>query len=154
LKLQDAIHRKCPFQLARVILLHHDNASPHTAQATQERIQEPKWELPEHSPYSVDLASSDFHLFDPLKDHLGGRRFADDREVEMEVWKWLRQQSKNFMLRVSAQLLIDGTNVSMLVEDMLRNKFASQIQISHVLHRSICDLFTDSSSYCDNEKIS
>jgi hypothetical protein len=29
--------------------------------------------------------------------HLGGKRFADDmmtKEVEMEVWKWLRQQSK------------------------------------------------------------
>jgi hypothetical protein len=25
-----------------------------------------------------------------------GKRFADDEEVEMEVWKWLRQQSKDF----------------------------------------------------------
>jgi hypothetical protein len=24
-----------------------------------------------------------------------GKRFADDEEVEMEVWKWLRQQSKD-----------------------------------------------------------
>jgi hypothetical protein len=24
--------------------------------------------------------------------HLGGRSFADDEEVETEVWKWLRQQ--------------------------------------------------------------
>jgi hypothetical protein len=28
--------------------------------------------------------------------HLGGTRFADDEEVETEVWKWLRQQSKDF----------------------------------------------------------
>jgi hypothetical protein len=27
---------------------------------------------------------------------LGGKRFADDEEVEMEVLKWLRQQSKDF----------------------------------------------------------
>jgi hypothetical protein len=33
----------------------------------------------------------DFHLFGPLKNHLGGRRFADDEEVETEVRKWLRQ---------------------------------------------------------------
>jgi hypothetical protein len=26
----------------------------------------------------------------------GGIRFADDKEVETEVWKWLRQQSKDF----------------------------------------------------------
>jgi hypothetical protein len=28
--------------------------------------------------------------------HLGGKRIADDEEVETEVWKCLRQQSKNF----------------------------------------------------------
>jgi hypothetical protein len=31
LKLQDAIHRKHPGQLARGLLLPHDNARPHTA---------------------------------------------------------------------------------------------------------------------------
>jgi hypothetical protein len=51
LKLQDAIPRKLPGQLARGALLHHDNARPHTAQATQERIQELQWELLEHPPY-------------------------------------------------------------------------------------------------------
>jgi hypothetical protein len=28
--------------------------------------------------------------------HLGGKRFAGDKEVEIKVWKWLRQQSKDF----------------------------------------------------------
>jgi hypothetical protein len=28
--------------------------------------------------------------------HVGGKRFVDDEEVETEVRKWLRQQSKNF----------------------------------------------------------
>jgi hypothetical protein len=27
---------------------------------------------------------------------LGGERFGDDEEVETEVWKWLKQQSKDF----------------------------------------------------------
>jgi hypothetical protein len=35
LKLRDAIRRKHTGQLARGILLHHDNARPHTARATQ-----------------------------------------------------------------------------------------------------------------------
>jgi hypothetical protein len=39
-KLRDAICRKRPGQLARGALLQHDNARPHTAQASQERIQE------------------------------------------------------------------------------------------------------------------
>jgi hypothetical protein len=38
------------------------------------------------------LAPSDSHLFGPLKKQLGGKRFGDDEEVEMEVRKWLRQQ--------------------------------------------------------------
>jgi hypothetical protein len=40
LKFRDAICRKPPDQLARAVLLHHDNARPHTARATQKRIQE------------------------------------------------------------------------------------------------------------------
>jgi hypothetical protein len=42
------------------------------------------------------LDPSDFHLFGLLKDHFGDKRFAEDEEVEMEVQKWLRQQSKDF----------------------------------------------------------
>jgi hypothetical protein len=30
------------------------------------------------------------------KNHLGGKRFGDNEEVETEVCKWLRQQSKDF----------------------------------------------------------
>jgi histone-lysine N-methyltransferase SETMAR len=59
LKIRNAIRRKLPGQLARAVLLHHDN----TARATQERIQELQWELLEHPPYSPDLVPSDFHLF-------------------------------------------------------------------------------------------
>jgi hypothetical protein len=70
LTLQDAIFRKRPGQLARGVLLHHDSARPHTAWATQERIQELEWELLEHLPYSPDLAPTDIHLFGLLKNHL------------------------------------------------------------------------------------
>jgi histone-lysine N-methyltransferase SETMAR len=69
-------------------------ARPHTARALQERIQELQWELFEHLPYSPDLAPSVFHLFGLLQNHLGGKCFTDNEEVEMEVLKWLRQQSK------------------------------------------------------------
>jgi histone-lysine N-methyltransferase SETMAR len=85
LKLRDAIRRKCPGQLARGILLHHDNARPHRTQATQERIQELLWELLEHLPYSPDLAPSGFHLFGPLKNHLAGKSFIDNKNVATEV---------------------------------------------------------------------
>jgi hypothetical protein len=50
LKLQNAISRKPPGQLARGILFHHDNTRPHTVRSTQERIQELHWELLDQQP--------------------------------------------------------------------------------------------------------
>jgi histone-lysine N-methyltransferase SETMAR len=65
LKLRDAIRRKRPGQLAREVLPRYENVRPHTAPATQERIQELQWELHEQPPYSLELAPSDVHLFAP-----------------------------------------------------------------------------------------
>jgi histone-lysine N-methyltransferase SETMAR len=96
LKLRNSIRRKPPDSLSGGKLFHHENPRHHTAPATQERIQKVEWELLEHPPYSPDMAPSDFHLFGPLKDHLGGKCFADDEDVQTEVQKWLRQQSKDF----------------------------------------------------------
>jgi histone-lysine N-methyltransferase SETMAR len=92
---RDAVHTKRPGQLATGVLLHHESSGPHTASATQKRIQELQWELYEHPPYSPDLVPSDFHLISPLKNLLCGKRFADEK-VETEVRKWLRQRSKGF----------------------------------------------------------
>ena len=38
-----------------------------------------------NSPYSQDLAPSDFHLFLHLKKHLAGKQFDDDDEVQEDV---------------------------------------------------------------------
>jgi hypothetical protein len=69
LELRDATRRKLPGQLARGVLLHHDNARLHTARATQERTEEllVQWEILEHPSYSPHLAPRDVHLFGPLK---------------------------------------------------------------------------------------
>jgi hypothetical protein len=44
-----------------------------------------RWNVLPRPPYSTDLASSDFHLFGPLKDALRGRRLADDDELNHSV---------------------------------------------------------------------
>jgi hypothetical protein len=67
LKLRDAIRRKRPGQVARGVLLYHDNARPHTDQATQKGIQELQWEFSEHQPSSRDSDPIDLPLFGPLK---------------------------------------------------------------------------------------
>ncbi|UYV80182.1 hypothetical protein LAZ67_18001936 [Cordylochernes scorpioides] len=51
-----------------------------------------KWEIFTHPPYSPELVPSDFHLFPALKWHLGGKHFANDDEVQAEENHWLRRQ--------------------------------------------------------------
>jgi histone-lysine N-methyltransferase SETMAR len=74
----------------------HDNARPHTVAATQDLIAAFGWEQFYHSPYSPDLASSDFHVFLHLKTFLGDRRFHDDSEVKEAVNTWFASQAASF----------------------------------------------------------
>jgi hypothetical protein len=53
-----------------------DNARPHIAVCNMDTIQKIKCNVLPHPPYSPDLAPSDYHLFGPLKEHLGGKSFA------------------------------------------------------------------------------
>jgi hypothetical protein len=66
------------------------------ANKTNETLQNFRWEVLEHPPYSPDLAPSNFHLFGPLKHHLSAEHFPDDEAVEREVTAWFRQQPKEF----------------------------------------------------------
>jgi hypothetical protein len=70
------------------MLLLHDNGHPHTANKTNEMLQNLKWEVLEHTPYSPDLAPRDFHLFGPLEHHLSAEHFPDEEAVEREVTAW------------------------------------------------------------------
>jgi histone-lysine N-methyltransferase SETMAR len=74
------------------VLLHHDNARPHTSLHTRETITKLQWTVLPHPPYSPDLAPSDYNLFSPLKDAIYGKKFEDDEEVISEIKKWLRQR--------------------------------------------------------------
>jgi hypothetical protein len=49
--------------------------------------------------HSPDLAHSDFHLFGKLKEHLSGKRFASDQEVENETKKLAYQLGRKFLCR-------------------------------------------------------
>ena len=49
-----------------------------------------------HPPYSPDLAPSDLHMFGPLKEAMGGKKFHSDEEVRHTVHEWLRGLPKEF----------------------------------------------------------
>ncbi len=57
-------------------LLHHDNARPHTSNATVNAIDTLNFDVVVHSLYLPDLASSNFYLFPLLKRHLKGQQFS------------------------------------------------------------------------------
>jgi hypothetical protein len=78
------------------LLLLHANAHPHTANKTNERLRNFKWEVLERPQYSPDLAPIDFYLFGPLIHHLSAEHFPDNEAVEREVTAWFRQQPKEF----------------------------------------------------------
>jgi len=61
-------------------------------------VQKLKWNVLPHPQYSPDLAPSDYHLFGPLKEHLGGKRFCTNVEVIQDVQEWLHWQPKDFFL--------------------------------------------------------
>ena len=95
-ELKPAICKKRGRMLSKKVLLHHDNARPHTAAATVETVQQLGFELLQHPPYSPDLAPSDYHIFGPLKEVLRSRRFTSDEEVKEAVHTWLRERPKSF----------------------------------------------------------
>lgn len=67
----------------RRILLHHDNATAHTASKTLDFLHESEVQLVTHPAYSPDLAPCDFFLFPELKKHLRGTRYSSaEKAVE------------------------------------------------------------------------
>ena len=69
------IQEKRPRTGLRGILLHHDNASSHTANATIMFLENPPVKLMTHPAYSPDLAPCDIFLFPNVKNRMRGHRF-------------------------------------------------------------------------------
>ena len=88
------------------VIIHHDNARPHVADKTVNKLRKFHWECLEHAPYRPDLAPSDFHLFSPLKKFLAGQRFTSDDEVKAAVRQWFRSQTADFYCSGIAKLVL------------------------------------------------
>ncbi|GFV88423.1 mariner Mos1 transposase [Trichonephila clavipes] len=85
-KLNAAIKEKRPALASRKgIVFHHDNARPHTAAVTQQKLNALGWEVLGHPPYSPDLATSDYYLFKSLQNYLMGRKFKSFESVSKTI---------------------------------------------------------------------
>ncbi|GFO17618.1 histone-lysine N-methyltransferase SETMAR [Plakobranchus ocellatus] len=63
---------------------------------TQQRLQRYGWEILPHSAHSPDLVPSDFHLFGPLKRHLGGMAFETEDDLISELRNWFDNLDVDF----------------------------------------------------------
>ncbi len=83
----------------RSFLLHHDNATPHTAAPTLAVIGSNDIEMIPHPAYSPDLAPADFSVFPNLKEELRGHAFANVEDLKAETRKVLHNWPKDFFRR-------------------------------------------------------
>ncbi|PNJ68036.1 SETMAR isoform 4 [Pongo abelii] len=106
----DEMHQKLQrLQLALVnrkgpILL-HDNARPHVAQPTLQKLNELGYEVLPHPPYSPDLLPTNYHVFKHLNNFLQGKRFHNQQDAENAFQEFVKSRSTDFYATGINQLI-------------------------------------------------
>lgn len=96
-RVQAALIQKQPSLINRkkVVFL-QDNARPHTARVTREKISELGWETLPHPPYSPDISPSDYHLFLSLDNCMRHKQFKTRVDVINAVRQFFDSKSIEF----------------------------------------------------------
>lgn len=93
------------------IILLHDNARPHVAQAVKDTINEFNWEVLSHPPYSPDIATSDYYLFRSMAHGLTEQRFQNHQDVRKRLDEWIASKETVFFYNGLHKLPILWNNV-------------------------------------------
>ena len=91
----DTVASKLRGKMDRVFFL-HDNARPHVATLTRQKILDLGWTTLPHPPYSPDMSPTDYHLFRSLSHFLDGRQFKDDDDLKSGLQNFFDQKSPEF----------------------------------------------------------
>ena len=97
-RVNEALQQKRPNRRGQVILL-HDNARPHVANAVKAVLQELKWEVLQHPAYSPDLAPTDYHLFRSLSNQMSGVTFNNEEDLENWLNNFFESRPADFWQR-------------------------------------------------------
>lgn len=88
---------KCPSLVNRKTpILLHDNARPHVAHKTLEKLNELRYEMLPHPPYSPDLSPTDYHFFRALQHFLSGKQFKNDVSTKQAFEKFIASRTTEF----------------------------------------------------------
>ena len=96
MRLKNEIVEKRLQMKKKKMLFHQDNAPCHKALVTMANLNELRFELLPHPPFSTDLASSDYYLFADLKKMLPGKRFYSNEKVITETNAYFEAKDKSF----------------------------------------------------------
>ena len=82
--------------LRKRALFQQENAKPHTARKTSNKIEELNYvEVLPHPAYSPDVAPSDYQLFRSMQHFMKGRRFESTDEVEEACQEFFDSKPRN-----------------------------------------------------------
>lgn len=97
----DAMHHKLRQKQPALVnrkgpILLQDNARPHVARMTLQKLHHLGYELLSHPAYSPDLSPTDFHFFRSLTVHLNGKRFVDQQALEQDFHTFVLSRPADF----------------------------------------------------------
>jgi [histone H3]-lysine36 N-dimethyltransferase SETMAR len=115
----------------------------HNQIKTTAKLHELRWELLPHSPYSPDLAPSDFFLFADLKRMLAGKKFSTNEEAIAETEAFFEAKEESYY-KNGIEKLYDRYNRVIALNTMLAYELISPTVRSTVyeLLRLCCDICT------------
>ena len=96
-RVHDKLKEKQPGLVNRQqVMFLQDNARPHIANITKNKIIELGWELLPHPAYSPDVSPSDYHLFLSLDNHMRGKQFRNEEALKDEVTLFFNNKNEEF----------------------------------------------------------
>ena len=102
--MNQALKRKRPEwrdKTHKVILL-QDNARPYVAKPVKTYLENIKWDVLPHMPYSPDLAPSDYCLFRSIQHVRSEQHFNSYEEVKNWMDEWLASKNERWQRRVGS----------------------------------------------------